>query len=91
MPRKKMLLQDTNCAENKGLLIEWVSDFIAILLQFWQSYSIEAHGKFATSGKRVNNSFQGTITPYSSEDGKPTKLTEYQAACVRFHPVTHTI
>ena len=89
---EKMLLQDTNCDENKGLLIKWVSDFIAILLQYWQSYSTEVHWKIATSGKQVNNFFfQCTILPYTSGDEKPTKGTEYQAAWITFHPVTHPI
>lgn len=85
-----MLLQDTNCDENKHLLIKWVSDFIAILLQFWQSYSTELCGKITTSGMQVNF-FQGTIMPYTSEDEKPTKLTEYQAAWVTFQPLTQQI
>jgi hypothetical protein len=29
--------------------------------------------------------------PYTLEDEKPTKLTEYQAAWVTFQPVTHQI
>jgi len=86
-----MVLQDTNCDENKGVLIKWVSDSIAILPQFRQSYSTEVHGKIATNGKHVNNFFQGTIIPYSSEDERPTKMTEYQAAWVRFPPVTQQI
>ena len=89
---ENMLLQHTNCDENKGLLIKRVSDFIAIRLQFWQSYSIEVRWKIATSGKLVNSFFKVLYTmPYSSEDEKSTKLTEYQAACIRFHPVTHHI
>jgi hypothetical protein len=37
------------------------------------------------------NFFQGTIMPYTSEDEKPTKLTEYQAAWVTFQPLTQQI
>lgn len=35
--------------------------------------------------------FQCTILPYTSGDEKPTKGTEYQAAWITFHPVTHPI
>ena len=50
---EKIVLQEKNCDENKGLLIKWVSDSTAIMLQFWQPYSIEVHGKITTSGKQV--------------------------------------
>jgi len=48
-------------------------------------------GKSPEVVSRLTIFFQGTIMPYTSEDEKPTKLTEYQADWITFHPVTHQV